>query len=91
MKSLLKQLHTEVFVLDSINELPAVIDLPHFGCQRIDTHTIEVTVNKGQQINVMFAELSELGIEISSMRNRSNRLEELFVNLLNDNALDVAQ
>lgn len=91
MKSLLKQLHTEVFVLDSINELPAVIDLPHFGCQRIDTHTIEVTVNKGQQINVMFAELSELGVEISSMRNRSNRLEELFVNLLNDNALDVAQ
>ena len=91
MKSLLKQLHTEVFVLDSINELPAEIDLPHFACQRIDTHTIEVTVNKGQQINVMFAALSELGIEISSMRNRSNRLEELFVNLLNDNALDVAQ
>ena len=87
MKSLLKKLHKEIFILDSIRDLPAEVELLNFECKRVDLHTLEVTVDKGQQINAMFSALSEQGIEISSMRNKTNRLEELFVNLLNDNAL----
>lgn len=87
MKALLRQLHTEVFILDSVKELPVEINLTGFGCQRIDEHTLEVVVEKGQQINALFRALTDQGVEVSSMRNRANRLEELFVNLLNDNAI----
>ena len=48
----------------------------------MDDHTLEVEVQKGQHINQVFAALDTQGIHISSMRNRANRLEELFVNLV---------
>jgi ABC-2 type transport system ATP-binding protein len=48
----------------------------------MDGHTLEIEVEKSQHINQVFAELDKLGIRISSMRNRANRLEEMFVNLV---------
>ena len=53
-----------------------------FDVRRMDSHCLEVEVEKGQFINQVFDELGRQGIHISSMRNRANRLEEMFVNLV---------
>ena len=53
-----------------------------FETRRLDNHTLEVEVEKGQHINGVFAALDKQDIHISSMRNRANRLEEMFVNLV---------
>lgn len=82
MRGLLQQLHREVFILDSADNLPEVININGFVTRRVDSHTFEVEVEKGQKINQVFAELDRLDIQISSMRNRANRLEEMFVNLV---------
>jgi len=82
MKSLLRQLHREVFILDCVEDLPEQVEIRGFISVRIDDHTLEVAVEQGQQINEVFAQLDRLGIHISSMRNRANRLEEMFVNLV---------
>jgi ABC-2 type transport system ATP-binding protein len=82
VKSLLKQLHREIFILDCVLELPEVVIIEGFTVHRLDTHTLEVEVEQGQRINDVFTALDAQAIEISSMRNKSNRLEEMFVNLV---------
>jgi len=82
MRALLAQLHTEVFLLDVRDELPANLEIDKFPCQQVDPHTLEVAVDREQGINELFAALSARGIEVLSMRNKSNRLEEMFVSLL---------
>jgi ABC-2 type transport system ATP-binding protein len=82
MRSLLKQLHQEVFILDSAVDLPAEIALPNFSSKRLDDHCLEVEVGKEQNMNELFAALESAGIQITSMRSRANRLEEMFVNLV---------
>jgi len=81
MKSLLSQLQTETFVLDlkeSINEVP-VIKGYHIAMR--DSSTLTVEVDKSQAINEVFDALTSLNLHVTSMRNKSNRLEELFVRL----------
>ncbi len=82
MRELLRRLHREVFILDSESELPADISVAEFTCRRLDDHSMEVEVQKGQHINDVFAALDAQGVRVSSMRNRANRLEEMFVNLV---------
>ena len=82
MKDLLRQLHTETFVLDARANLPEKMSLGVYGFQRVDDRTLEVEVDKERNLNGVFEALSEQGIEISSMRNKTNRLEEMFVSLL---------
>ncbi|RLQ20210.1 ATP-binding cassette domain-containing protein [Seongchinamella sediminis] len=82
VKALLRQLQREVFILDSVEELQAGVDIPGFVTRRLDAHSMEIEVEKGQSINEVFAQLGQQGIHISSMRNRANRLEEMFVNLV---------
>ena len=82
MRTLLQQLHQEVFILDSKEDVPENLDLANFVCRRVDQHTLEVEVDRGQSINDVFSELDRAGLTISSMRNRANRLEEMFVNLV---------
>ena len=72
----------ETFILDCIEELPENIEIKAFKTRRVDSHTLEVEVEKGQHINDVFSALDDGGIHISSMRNRANRLEEMFVNLI---------
>lgn len=81
MKSLLASLHRETFVLDLGAPLAGMPALENFTPLRIDDHTLEVTVDKGQSLNALFTALSQAGIQVSSLRNKSNRLEELFVGL----------
>ncbi len=82
IRELLRRLQREVFILDSVEDLPEELSLPGFVARRIDAHSMEVEVEKGQHINRVFAALDEQGIHVSSMRNRANRLEEMFVSLV---------
>jgi ABC-2 type transport system ATP-binding protein len=86
IRDLLRQLHREVFILDCVEDLPASVAIQSFVCRRIDEHSLEVEVEKGQHINDVFEQLNALGIHISSMRNRANRLEEMFVTLVEGSA-----
>ncbi|MEP1471569.1 MAG: ABC transporter ATP-binding protein [Halieaceae bacterium] len=86
IRDLLRQLHREVFILDCVEDLPASVAIESFVSRRIDDHSLEVEVEKGQHINDVFEQLDALGIHISSMRNRANRLEEMFVTLVEGSA-----
>ncbi|MGH8468951.1 MAG: ABC transporter ATP-binding protein [Gammaproteobacteria bacterium] len=82
MKRLLGQLNLETFVLDirqHLTEPPLVNGYP---LRLVDETTIEVDVSKASGINELFRGLSERGVEVVSMRNKANRLEELFIRLL---------
>jgi len=82
VKDLLRQLNKEVFILDARETLQAFPAIDGYPGQLIDEHSFEVEVDKHQSLNALFAELSERGIHITSMRNKANRLEELFVTLV---------
>lgn len=83
MKSLLTKLNVETFVLDlSANSNTPKLD--KYEYRLVDDHTLEVDVPKEAGMNNLFQQLSEQGIEVLSMRNKANRLEELFVRLVED-------
>ena len=82
MKSLLKQLHKEVFVFDVQGDLSAAPKLPGFKVEQIDNHCLEIEIDQSQTMNSLFDELSAANIKVLSMRNKTNRLEELFVGLV---------
>lgn len=81
MDKLLRQLQTETFVLNARAALTAAPSLPGYGVQMPDDHTIEIEIAKTQNLNDVFAQLSAQGIEVVSMRNKVNRLEEIFMRL----------
>ena len=86
MRELLKELHVETFLLDVRQTLAKAPSLGDYPCKRVDEHTLEVQVDKSQSLNALFAALSEAGLEVASLRNKSNRLEELFLALVDENA-----
>ncbi len=86
MKRLLAQLDMETFILDirqHLTEPPLVND---YHLRLVDETTLEVDVSKALGINELFRGLSERGVEVVSMRNKANRLEELFIRLLDKSA-----
>jgi len=85
MKRLLNQLNTETFVLDLSRPLETLPEMPGYTLRAIDEHTLEVDVSKQQSINALFAELSGCNIQVLSMRNKTNRLEQLFMHLVANN------
>lgn len=82
MKELIAQLDRETFVLDLAKPISILPEAPGCVLRKIDDRTLEVDVLKGQAINEIFACLSGKGIEVLSMRNKTNRLEELFLGLV---------
>lgn len=84
MRQLLGQLNTETFVLDLNTPIADGFQLEGYVCEKIADDGLEITVNKGQSINQIFALLTEQNIEVRSMRTKSNRLEELFVALVQE-------
>jgi ABC-2 type transport system ATP-binding protein len=86
MANVLRKLQTEIFVLNLGGSLAAAPELPGFRATLADDHTLEVEVSKGQNLNEIFARLSAQGVEVSSMRNKVNRLEELFIRLVDVSA-----
>lgn len=86
MKLLLAELDSQIFVFDSTNELESdfEIDLEGVSVTVIDSHTFELTVPAVIQINQVFASLDRKSIPVRSMRNKTNRLEQLFLSKLNN-------
>lgn len=82
IKALLRRLQREVFILDCVEEVAGPVAISGFHVQVVDAHTLEVAIEKGQYINQVFEQLGRQGIHVSSMRNKANRLEEMFVNLV---------
>ncbi len=86
MKSLLASLDIESFILDFAKPFDGQIYLTNVvKFQQIDELSLEVTLKKGESLNDVFAQLSAQGVQIASMRNKSNRLEELFMSLVENN------
>lgn len=82
MKRLLATLDVETFVLD-VAAMPAELpSLPNVSLRRRDEHTLEAEMARSHDLNSLFAQLSAHGIMVTSMRNKTNRLEELFVRLV---------
>jgi len=81
IKALLAKLDKETFILDLKQPVQPVL-LNGYQFSMVDDHTIEVEVAKSQGLNAVFSALTEQGNTVLSMRNKANRLEELFVGLL---------
>ena len=82
MSSVLRKLHSETFVLNLREPLRAPPALPGYAVVQVDETTLEVDVTQGQNLNAIFAALTAQGIEVVSLRNKANRLEELFLRLV---------
>jgi len=82
MKSLLQRLDKEVFVFDLLSVLTQAPLLEDYPVTLLDGKTLEVELKKGQSLNHVFSLLADQSIEVVSMRNKANRLEELFVSLV---------
>lgn len=83
MKKLLLQLNAETIILDVDTALDAAPRIEGYPVRRVDAHSVEVDVARGQSINAIFTALEAQQIRVTSMRNKSNRLEQLFINLTN--------
>ena len=86
MRELLATLNKETFVLDCAQALPSTPQLGEFVIQRVHDHCLEVVLDRGRNLNEVFARLSSQGITVTSMRNKANRLEELFLRLVQENS-----
>ena len=84
-KSLLGKLNAETFVFDLESQGPPSINLEGYVHRLIDATTLEVDVTREQTLNAVFQQLSGQGVNVVSMRNKANRLEELFVELVKSN------
>jgi len=82
MKNLLSQLDVQGYVLDIDKSLDSPPSLHNYSISLEDPSTLNVTIKKNQSINDLFNELSSIGIKVTSMRNKSNRLEEMFIEMV---------
>ncbi len=82
MKRLLATLDVETFILDVTSAPAELPQLPGIILRRTDEHTLEAEMARSQDLNTLFAALSANNIMVNSMRNKTNRLEELFVRLV---------
>jgi ABC-2 type transport system ATP-binding protein len=88
MKVLINRLNVQTMVLDlakPLEQIPPMAALAAFNCRLMDDVTLEVDINREQSINELFFALSQQNIIISSMRNKTNRLEQLFMHLVTAN------
>jgi len=90
MGTILRKLQREVFVLTPRESLDAVPDLGGFSGQLLDGGELEVTVQADQDLNLLFATLTEQNVTVISLRNKSNRLEELFLDMVDRNEISTA-
>ena len=84
IRTLLRQLHFETFILDleeEVSEFPAI---DGFNITPIDETTLEVEIDKTKSCNVLFEHFTNHNIHVKSMRNKSNRLEQLFMHLVTE-------
>ncbi|MDN3554677.1 ABC transporter ATP-binding protein [Halomonas maura] len=82
VRELLAELDTETFLLDLAHPVEAPPEVAGFEVRQVDDAQLAVVIHRGQRLNDVFESLSEQGIEVMSMRNRANRLEEMFVSMV---------
>lgn len=82
MRALLSELNRETFLLDLTTSLTQAPQLTGFDSQLLEPNLLEVDICKGQNLSQVFAQLQTQNIEVQSLRNKANRLEELFVSLV---------
>lgn len=85
MRSLLAKLQQETFVLDCAGDMPLPPAIDGYVLRMDKPGVLEVDIQRGQSLNSVFEALSRAGVQVTSMRNKSNRLEELFVRLVEKN------
>lgn len=88
MKALLARLATETYVLD-VDPPTHLPSSDYFVIKQTDEVTLEIELDKTQSLNKVFSELSEQGVRVNSMRTKANRLEELFIELVEKGNTDV--
>ena len=81
VKSLLGRLQMETFVFDLASEAEHRPAVEGYTLRWTDDSSFEVDVDKSQGLSKLFGEISKLNLDVSSMRNKANRLEELFISL----------
>lgn len=82
MSHLLTQLESEALILYVVDKIEKIEEVSDFSLKQVDATTLEVNLKKGQKLSDLFLALAQQGISVQSMRNKSNRLEQLFVNLV---------
>ncbi|MBI1424407.1 MAG: ATP-binding cassette domain-containing protein [Gammaproteobacteria bacterium] len=87
MKALLMRLNVETFVLNLKQPLSSLPSTPGYQLSLVDETTLEVSISKDQSLNALFRLLSDEGIDVLSMRNKTNRLEEMFVRMVEQGAI----
>ena len=87
MRKLLNELDSQVYILETTSQIPSGFDLNlvNASLEIVDEQCIEVTVSGGLSVNDVFSVFSEAQIKIDSMRNKTNRLEQLFLSKLESN------
>ncbi|KEF32606.1 ABC-type multidrug transport system, ATPase component [Marinobacter nitratireducens] len=85
-RDLLQQLSIETFVLDTETTMAEAPELDGFSVRLDGEGSLEVEVRKGQALNDVFIQLDRLGIKVVSMRTKANRLEELFIRMIEENS-----
>lgn len=85
MKSMINRLNIQTIILDLAKPIDTSPDLPDFHYRLLDNTTLEIELYKNQSLNDLFSALSHQQIQVNSMRNKTNRLEELFVRLITEN------
>ena len=88
IKSILSKLDIETFIFDLKQPQSSPPKINDYDCHMLDSSTLQIDISKQQGINNLFTQLSDQGIEVLSMRNKYNRLEELFISLLKENKSD---
>ena len=86
MANLLRTLQTESFLLTLRNPVAAAPTLQGVAVKLMDDHTLDVEISKEQSLNDVFAQLAAQGLDVISMRNKVNRLEEMFMRLVENRA-----
>lgn len=82
MKELLQSLHHQTFIFNTQQPIDALPEMAPFKTILIDANTFELRMENDLCLNEVFAVLTKLNINIQSMRNKTNRLEELFLDLI---------
>jgi ABC-2 type transport system ATP-binding protein len=85
MKTLINQLHVQTMVMDMAEPVKTPLVLDDYTWRMLDGTSMEIEINRYQSLNELFSKLSMQNITITSMRNKTNRLEELFIRLITQN------
>jgi len=91
MRTLLDRLHIETFILYLSDKIETLPDCGKYSVRLIDQETLEVDINQQQSISDIFHTLRACGIEVVSMKNKTNRLEQLFISMMNNKNGDMDQ